>query len=97
MHLRHRLQDGHDRTHEQGGDQERAGEEHGREQALLNQVEGLFGAHWIPETMPVTSRPQPSINTKTISLKGSEITTGGSIIMPMPRSCLLYTSPSPRD
>jgi hypothetical protein len=36
----------------------------------------------LSKSMPTTSR-QPSTRTKSISLKGSEIMTGGSINMPM--------------
>ena len=91
-----RLQHTDSGTHDQRGQQQRAAKVQRGQQTHLAVVQQEFFVHRIPDTKPVISKPQPSIKTKTANLNGSEITTGGSIIMPMPNKTLATTMSTTR-
>src|SRR5262249_46388542 len=95
--LRDRLENTDEQTDRHSGGEQRTGEQdRGLEGLRTDRDHHVFGHPKLLTRLPTTSS-QPSTRTKSRSLNGSEITTGGSIIMPMAMRTLATTMSSTRN
>src|SRR5947199_5344815 len=85
------LEDAHHETHDERGEKQRRRHEHRHEQCLLGDGQNGLAIHPKLATSDPMRRFQPSTSTNSMSLKGREMSTGESIIMPIDMSTLATT------
>src|SRR5690606_28977933 len=81
--LGQRLEDRDGESGDQTEEQDRTAEDQRHLEGVPPELENGLGTQWKLLTSAPIRRFQPSTRTKTISLKGSEISAGGSVIMPI--------------
>src|SRR5581483_4121747 len=95
--LRDRLKHADQQPDHEAQSEHRRGHEQHRLERAASQIHDHVRRHWKDLTMEPTTRYHPSASTNRISLNGSEITTGGSSIMPIDMSTLATTRSTMRN